>query len=74
MRLVGAALGAGGDARLDAALGRLFAGDQARAIAGLRRAAEELGLAGHVEVLLASGEPLAGQLADVDYLLVDRRR
>jgi phosphoglycerate dehydrogenase-like enzyme len=71
MRLVALALGHPGDRALAVALDRLLGGQARRAVAGLRRAAAALGLAGRVEAQLARPGPLDGQLGDVAYLLVE---
>jgi phosphoglycerate dehydrogenase-like enzyme len=71
MRLVALALGHPGDRALTVGLDRLFAGQARRAAATLRDAAAELGLVGRVEAHLARPGPLAGQVSDVAYLLVE---
>jgi phosphoglycerate dehydrogenase-like enzyme len=71
MRLVALALGHPGDRALTVGLDRLFAGQARRAAATLRDAAAELGLVDCVEAHLARPGPLAGQVSDVAYLLVE---
>ena len=71
LRLATLALGAPLDAKMETALGRLFAGDADGALERLRQIGADLGLAGQVAPSLATDTPPPAQLAGVHYLFLE---